>query len=125
MAVILVVDDLKKLRSVIAAILQSVGHQVVTAADSNEALKILGERPVDLLVTDILMPEKDGAELIAELRDRGDQRPIIAVSAGGEGVTRSEALFMPKKFADLVLEKPFSRDALINAINSLLDKPTS
>ena len=125
MAVILVVDDLEKLRSIVAAILVSAGHQAISAADGKEALKILAERHVDLVVTDILMPEKDGADLIVELRERGDRRPIIAVSAGGEGLTRGEALFMPEKFADMVLEKPFSRDALITAVDSLLDKSTS
>lgn len=125
MAVILVVDDLEKLRSVVVALLVSAGHQAIPAGDGKEALKILAERHVDLLVTDILMPEKDGADLIVELRERGDRRPIIAVSAGGEGVTRGEALFMPEKFADKVLEKPFSRDALITAVDSLLNKSSS
>ena len=112
MAVILVVDDEDTLRKNLARFLTGLGHEVRTASNGRDALVMLDEVPIDLLVTDINMPEMDGIEVIRALRARGATFPVIAMSGGG---VFDKALLLGSAGAlgaAATLDKPFELQAL-------------
>ena len=80
---ILVADDEKDIRSVLALYLEDAGYQVVEAADGAETLKILEEQDIDLCLLDIMMPELDGYQVLKRVRETDDV-PVIVVSAKGQ-----------------------------------------
>lgn len=82
MASILVVDDEAALRDLLTLMLSEIGHSVLTAADGVEALARIEQEHIDLILTDLLMPNMTGVELIATLRGRGLSQPIIAMTGG-------------------------------------------
>jgi len=117
---ILVTDDNVRLRTAIRDILTQAGYEVETAGNGIEACQILGRVPVDLLITDIVMPEKEGIQTIAGLRrERPDLRIIAMSGDGSDGA--SFYLEMAREFgADVTLSKPFSRAQLLEAVEGLL-----
>lgn len=120
MALILLAEDEDKLRSIVALILEREGHVVEPAANGEEALSLALQQNFDLLITDILMPEKDGLELIVDLRHTNTEIKILAMSAG----SRFDATHYLKKAhdsgANLTLLKPFNRQEMLEAVNFLL-----
>lgn len=118
---VLIVDDEELFRIMLEEMVRREGHQVRSAANGNEALRAIAQQPPDLIITDILMPEKDGIELIAELGQRGSRIPIIAISGGRRAISlefnlESAALMGVRA----TLPKPFSREALRRAITDAL-----
>ena len=100
---------------------QREGHQVSTATNGDEALAAIEHSRPDLLITDILMPEKDGIELIMELARRDMRIPIIAVSGGRRSISLEFNLESAKLMGvRATLPKPFSRDQLRTAIADAL-----
>jgi len=83
MARVLVVDDEPLLRRTLRTALERAGYQVEEAHDGNDALRKFSEQRPDLVLTDIVMPDREGVETIAELRRRDPAVPIIAMSGGG------------------------------------------
>ena len=120
MAKILVVDDEELARFTIRDILESAGHQVEEAENGVEALASQSAGPFDLIITDIIMPEKEGVETIIELKKLHPSLKIIAISGGGR--TRNlDFLKLAKEFgADSILAKPFSEDELMEHVNACL-----
>jgi CheY-like chemotaxis protein len=117
MASILVVDDDPLILSMLAGIIEDKGHQVTTAENGTRALAAVAAGPVDLVVTDIFMPETEGLETIATIRRRRGSTKILAIS----GHRCAEYLAMAKSLgADATLPKPFSADVLLDAIDRLL-----
>lgn len=121
MAQILVVDDDAQFRQMLAQMLRQDGHQVSVAGDGMEALQLLERINTDLIITDILMPNKDGIETIMELLQQGCATPIIAISGG----RRSIAAEFNLSSAALVgvratLAKPFTRDDLRKVVSAAL-----
>jgi two-component system OmpR family response regulator len=90
------------------------------AADGAEGLRMAKAANFDLVITDILMPEIDGAEVILALRAAGSKTPILAISGGGNGVSAAAALTLAKAKADAVLEKPFSKADFLAAVRKLI-----
>src|SRR5438045_9784306 len=82
MARILVIDDDAQVRGAVRRILERAGHTVEDVGDGNAGLRAHRERPADLIITDIFMPERDGIETIRQLRRESPQVKIIAISAG-------------------------------------------
>ena len=82
MARILLIDDDPLARNILRQILELDGHMVVDAANGAVAMQRWSEQPADLIVTDILMPEKDGLEVIRGLRRQCPQLKVIAVDHG-------------------------------------------
>ena len=120
MARILVVDDNARLRGAVQDILTQAGYETETASDGDEALQVLGRTPIDLVVTDIVMPEKEGIETITTMRKKYPGLRIIAMSGKGSG---DFALYleMAGEFgADAALPKPFSRAQILEAVESLV-----
>ena len=118
---ILVIDDEEQIRTIIKKILEAEGYNVVVAGDGKEGLKAFNESPVDLVITDIIMPEKEGIEIIRDLKNNSENIKIIAISGGGN-IGPDEYLFLAKKLGvDMTLAKPFRRNELISAVSEVLD----
>lgn len=117
---ILVVDDHPIMREVVCEILEDAGHEVRFAGDGREALRQLSSAEFDLLVTDIVMPEMDGIELIGEVRRRYPQTRIIAMSGGAERFPIKDVLTIARRVgAGAALDKPFSPHQLLETIGEL------
>ena len=119
MARILLIDDDDPLREIIALSLTEAGHSVTQARDGNQGADLFRVTPTDLIITDLIMPGREGLETISTLRRENPLLPIIAISGG---VTNSE--FYLKLAAGLgatrTLAKPFARAELLQAISEVL-----
>ena len=120
MARILVVDDEELARFTIRDILETAGHEVAEAANGKEAIESQTAGPFDLIITDIIMPEKEGVETIIELKRDYPDLKIIAISGGGR-TKNLDFLQLADEFgADKILAKPFSEDELLERVNDCL-----
>jgi DNA-binding NtrC family response regulator len=117
---VLVVDDDGSVLKMIELILDDSGFDVIVASGGAEGLKLLEARHVDLIITDIIMPEMEGIELITRLGGEQSKIPILAISGGGRSRNMNFLTFAQKLGAKVVLEKPFRRDALVDAVNRAL-----
>jgi len=116
----LLIDDEEQFRSMLGERLEAEGYEVVGAKDGRQGLKLFRDDSYDLVITDIIMPEKEGMELIMELRQEYPEVKIIAVSGGKWSATDS-LLFMARKFgAQEVFAKPFDWDEFMEAVKKLL-----
>jgi len=120
MARILVIDDEDLARFTIKDFLENAGHEVVEARDGEEGVHFQKAQPFDLIVTDIIMPKKEGVETIIEIKRDFPEIKIIAISGGGR--TRNlDFLELANKFgADRVLAKPFTELELIEHVEACL-----
>jgi CheY-like chemotaxis protein len=125
MATILVVDDDDAFRSMLRRTLQRIGHEVIEAAEGRAALRTLSDRPVDLVITDIIMPTMEGIETIVALRRTYPHLRVIAISGGGR-IKAESYLDVAKAFGAVrVLSKPFENEELIAAIEDALQSRVS
>ena len=120
-ATVLLIDDEMEVRATVSRLLQRAGYEVVTAANGAEALETARFVRVDLIITDILMPGKEGLETIIELRHEFPELPVIAVSGGGIVDPASYLALAQKLGADRALAKPFGFDELLSTVRELLD----
>jgi two-component system chemotaxis response regulator CheY len=117
---VLVVDDSKTTQMLVKTTLNRIPMlSMMEAGNGREALDLLRKHPVDLLVTDIQMPEMDGIELVREVRRREDLRelPILIITAKGEEAARGEGLRLG---ANAYILKPISGRELIDTASRLL-----
>jgi DNA-binding NtrC family response regulator len=120
MAKILIIDDDETIRSVFNRFLTGKEHEVIVAADGRQGLRVLEEQAVDLVITDIMMPETDGLEVVMAIRGKESHIPVIAIS-GGMHAMPMDFLPMAKKFgACEVLYKPVELDDLLSAVERAL-----
>jgi len=120
MARILVVDDEELARFTIRDILETAGHEVDEATNGNEAISSQTADPFDLIITDIVMPEKEGVETIIELKRDYPDLKIIAISGGGR-TKNVDYLKLADEFgADKILAKPFSEEELLERVDACL-----
>jgi len=120
MATILLIEDDDDLRKLTALMLGAQGHVVREAGNGVEGVASYADARADLVITDVVMPEKEGLATILELRQLNPQVKIIAVS-GGFAYDSGLYLDMAKKFgADAILRKPFMFEELKAAVDSLL-----
>lgn len=114
---VLIVDDQPEMTEVVALWLRAKGHCVVCAYSGQEAATILHSFAVDVLITDILMPDGDGLELIQAAQNRKPPPRIIAISGGGKFMSARDCLGIAHGFgADRCLSKPFAAQELLAAI---------
>ncbi len=119
---ILVVDDDDQLREMLRKMLEKAGYEVIEASDGKEALNLQEKSPSDLMITDIIMPEKEGIDTIMDFRMNYPQVRIIAMSGGGR-IGPTEYLDMAEKLgADKTFAKPFSSKAMLATIRDLLQQ---
>lgn len=117
---ILVIDDDDAVRTTLRRILEAEGYTVVLAENGRRGLELLGEASPELVITDIIMPEKEGIETIIEMRRTHRDLKIIAVSGGGR-VGNRDFLQLARKFgANEILAKPFDPDDVVEAVSRQL-----
>jgi len=118
---VVVVDDHKEVRSVLCGFLSDLGASVRECANADDAREtILGLHP-DLVLSDIAMPEKDGFELLREIRSLDDESevPVIAIT----GLCRAlDQMRAPAAGFDAVLLKPFTPDVLLQVISEVIHR---
>ena len=120
MAQILVVDDEAGFCQLLKSILVDEHHDVAVANDGVIALEYIQAGSFELLITDLIMPKKEGLEVILDVRKWHPNIKIIAMTGGGYG-NASEYLSWAKTFGvNKTLTKPFSRDELLLAVNTAL-----
>jgi len=103
--------------------LESAGHSVSSAEDGIQAPKMMASQKFDIVITDLLMPERDGLEFITETRKKYPAVKIIAMSGGGH-IARDSYLRIAKNFgAHFLLEKPFSQSGVLGAIEAVQGMP--
>jgi CheY-like chemotaxis protein len=120
LARILLVDDNVEFRGLLNSILTGDNHSVVCAGDGNEAISHFHSKPFDLVITDLVMPDKEGLETIIELRRTHPTVKIIAMTGGSRNA--ANYLMLAESFGvSHTLTKPFSRDILLQAVNSTLN----
>jgi CheY-like chemotaxis protein len=127
---ILIVDDERDVRDSVKCVLDDAGYVVLTADNAAEALEQLGRTPMDLVITDIIMPKMNGVQAIQSIRRAFPLVRIVAISGGGNfGVagyqptaiaTNAYLRSAEEAGAHLVLTKPFEAEDLLEAIEKLL-----
>ena len=123
MALILIIDDDTEIREVLRQILERAGYEVMEASDGREGLNLYRERQADLIITDIVMPRKDGLETITDLRIEFPGSKIIAISGGSRGIGAHDCLSYVKEFGvSHIFTKPFEHEELFEAIQELLEE---
>ncbi len=118
---ILVVDDEPTILFLLEQLLVAEGYEVATASNGEEASRLSRTQWFDLFLIDLIMPCKDGIETILSLRTIRKSAPIIAMSGGWHGGTRSCLPLAGKLGACGTLAKPFDRDTLLTTVRSVLD----
>src|SRR6059036_3451432 len=122
MSRILVIDDDEQMRSFVQEVLTRAGYQVHAAENGDEGLKIFKENHVDLVITDLFMPEKEGCETIVELKRLWPKARIIAVS-GGCRINGADCLPIAERLgAQRTLNKPVTTRQLLEAVHEVLEK---
>jgi YesN/AraC family two-component response regulator len=123
MARILLIDDDESVRTILYLTLSHHGHNVMEASNGKEGLDLFRSTSPDLVITDIVMPEKEGFEVLMKIRKRNPALKVIAISGGGLH-NAAHYLHTAKLLgAAKVLAKPFSNEALMTAVNELLGLP--
>jgi two-component system response regulator (stage 0 sporulation protein F) len=119
MATILIIDDEEMMRILLRSALQSAGYEVVEAANGRQGLELYRQRPTDLIITDIAMPELNGLDLILELTRHFLRAKVIAISGlGGEKHVLDVAKLLG---ARQTFQKPFSMPQLLDAVRYELE----
>jgi len=120
MKLILVIDDHRAVRRIAQMILEDEGHKVICAVDGEQGLRMFERASPQLVITDIIMPNKEGIETIMAIRSRGSKTPIIAIS-GGWRIGNADFLQMARQLAaNEILAKPFKPQELAATVHRLL-----
>jgi len=122
----LIVDDVNDLRIGLVDIFNNEGFEVYEAENGNEAMKIIDSTAIDILVTDILMPEMDGIELTKAAKQKLPNLRTIAISGGGRQLKSSQDIDYLKQSktlagVDEILKKPFQPTEIIQLVKNLSD----
>ena len=111
----LVVDDRPDVRLALTYMLEASGYQTLEASDGEQALQILKQGPVAVILTDLRMPGMGGRELAQRVSHQEGWHPRVIMMSGSEHITDADAAALG---ADAVLPKPFSREQLVNSIKA-------
>lgn len=122
---ILVIDDERAIRTALKILFEKSGYQVLQAENGDEGIRIFNGDTIDLVIVDLIMPEKEGIETIRELKAIDPEAKIIAISGGG--IIKPELyLKMAKKFGAIYsFEKPISNKELLAFVKDVLQPPPS
>jgi len=117
---VVVIDDNAEIRHVIELKLRTQGYKVITAANGKEGLNLIKSKQPDVVITDIIMPEKEGIEVITEVRRDFPDVKIIAMSGGGL-IGPHEYLSWTKMMGvQHTFTKPFAINEILEAVNELV-----
>lgn len=118
---ILLVEDDLMMNLMISTLLSQSGYKAMCVFNGDDAMKKLKEQKFDILITDILMPGKEGIEVIQETKEYNPDIKIIAISAGGQ-VGRTTFLDLARAHgADIGMDKPFMPDVLLSHLESITE----
>jgi CheY-like chemotaxis protein len=120
MARVLVIDDEDLLRETLREILEDAGHDVCERPDGSAGIECFRQTPVDLVITDMIMPNMDGINTIWRLKQMSPDVRIIAISGGVPGGPRSDLPRAEMYGAKRTLQKPFTRTELLRAVDDVL-----
>ncbi len=117
---ILVIEDEIQVRRLTRRMLELEGFEVLEAGDGDTGLQVFAKNSIDLVITDIIMPGKEGIETILELKQKRPDIKIIAISGGGR-IGPDGYLELARRFgASHTFSKPFDRQELVRAVKELL-----
>ena len=125
MALILIIDDEPQIRSMLKLMLERDGYEVAEASDGIEGIRIYRQNPADLIITDLIMPNKDGIGVILDLKKEFPNVKIIAMSGGGLNKPEGYLKGAKKLGAACTLTKPIDRGEMLRAIKEVLKSPSS
>src|SRR5215471_1184089 len=113
---ILVVEDERRMAELLERTLSEEGHQVVVARDGREGFETAGCAPFDVIVLDLMLPHMDGLAIARKLRERGNQTPVLMLTARD---TAADIVNGLDSGADDYLTKPFSLDVLLARLRAV------
>jgi DNA-binding NtrC family response regulator len=117
---ILIIDDEQQIRSMLRLMLERDGYEVVEAPDGAEGIKAYRQKPADLIITDLIMPNKDGIGMIIELQKEFPDVKIIAMSGGGLNKPEGYLKGAKKLGAACTLTKPIDREKMLRAVKNII-----
>ena len=117
---ILIVEDNEQLRSMLRLVLEDADYVVREAGNGREALKSYAETPADLILTDIVMPDSEGIEMIMKFKRAYPAVKIVAMSGGGQQSCDDYLDLASKLGANRTIAKPFSNSDILNLIREML-----
>ena len=120
MARILIIDDESVIQDLLVDMLEREGYETITASDGKEGMRIYRENPTDLIITDLIMPKKEGIETIMELRRDFRDVKVIAMSGGGMNDSDTYLQIAKTIGVEKTLAKPFNRKELLRAVQELI-----
>ena len=121
MARILVIDDNEQVRQVMASYLELDKHEITVAADGKQGIAQLQSQAFDLVITDLIMPEQDGLEVLMWLKKQPHRPKVIAVSGGSPSLDLNYLMSMAQLLSvDKALQKPIGFETLTTAVRELL-----
>jgi DNA-binding NtrC family response regulator len=121
MASILISDDEPAIRKLLSTMFSEAGHIVHQASNGIETLKILDSKKVDVLIIDVVMPEKGGIETIMQVRDKYPDLELIIIS-GRVSIDNDAFQNLVKQYrVHRVFDKPFKREAVFSCVRDLLE----
>ena len=121
-ATILVIDDDDAIRATVTAMLETAGHAVLARENGRDVDALVAAEQIDLVVTDLFMPETDGLEVIEAVRRVHPGMPVLVISGGGTSTSNLNMLDVAEMLgAHDVLAKPFRFAALLEKVDSLLE----
>ncbi len=120
MARILIIDDEPQIRSMLKLMLERDGYEVVEAPDGVEGISVYRQNPADLIITDLIMPNKDGIGMIIELKKEFPEVKIIAMSGGGLNKPDGYLKGAKKLGASCTLTKPIDREEMLRVVAAIL-----
>jgi DNA-binding response OmpR family regulator len=117
---ILIIDDDEKMLHVVRLALVGAGYDVRTARNGREGERLLAEFAADLILTDLVMPDKEGIEFIIDRRRVDPQQRIIAMSGAGGAYAQDYLCYARALGADATLAKPFRLERLLQVVEQVL-----
>lgn len=120
-ATLLLVDDEKSILKLAKNILETAGYKVLTANDGRQAMKVLKQEPIDILITDVIMPNMDGYQLAAYAKKNYPNIKIQMVSGYADNQHNIQTV---KNLEKNILFKPYTRNSLLTRVDNLLSTPT-
>jgi YesN/AraC family two-component response regulator len=120
MARILIIDDEPQIRSMLKLMLERDGYEVVEAPDGVEGIRVYRQNPADLIITDLIMPNKDGIGMIIDLKKEFPGVKIIAMSGGGLNKPDGYLKGAKKLGAFCTLTKPIDREEILRVVAAIL-----
>ncbi|HZB91027.1 MAG TPA: response regulator [Stellaceae bacterium] len=118
---VLIIDDSKVVRRAVEATLTAAGYGVLAAANGNEGMQLWEETQPGLVITDIMMPERDGIETIMEIRRQRPQAKILAMTGFHHSGSVDFGEMLRRLGADDVLLKPFDPEVLLAKVDRLIN----